>query len=239
MIKSIEVKSGYAAELPSIKGRKFEFSPFLTVLFGENGCGKSSLMKIIAGHSGIEADSIYSKGGWSDDVKDGYAPRVKIVGDCQAEIDKDEDGSIVLYHMTASDNPPMYFGDDNSYSFEEQLGQCQMRVSDGQKRLYSLAKVVERIKEKQAKNKKMIIMLDEPDRGLNFEAQFLFWKNFVLKCTIWGQTIIATHSIIPLFLFESSIIEMNTGSVERAKNIYKELAAYEGPFKMRVNEVKS
>lgn len=40
---------GYAAELPFFQGRKkLEFKPGLNVLFGPNGCGKSTVLQILA-----------------------------------------------------------------------------------------------------------------------------------------------------------------------------------------------
>lgn len=60
MIKGVKLHNGFITELPAFKhNRVLEFSDNLNVLFGSNGCGKSSLLKILKAYSGIE------KGGWS------------------------------------------------------------------------------------------------------------------------------------------------------------------------------
>ncbi len=52
MLKSLLATSGYAAELPALKGRRFEFPEGLVVLFGQNASGKSTLLNLLAGYSG-------------------------------------------------------------------------------------------------------------------------------------------------------------------------------------------
>ncbi len=58
MISSAVVLSGYAAELPALKDRTFEFVKGLNVLFGPNGCGKSTMINILGAYSATRA-------GWS------------------------------------------------------------------------------------------------------------------------------------------------------------------------------
>lgn len=65
MIKTLEILDGYPLDITSIYGkeavfpRKIEFKPGLNVIFGPNGCGKTSIMKAI-GAAGL------TKGGWSN-----------------------------------------------------------------------------------------------------------------------------------------------------------------------------
>lgn len=59
MIKTIKVTEGYASKLPLVKSKTFTFTPGVNLLYGMNGCGKSSIMKIIGAYCSIP------NGGWS------------------------------------------------------------------------------------------------------------------------------------------------------------------------------
>lgn len=51
MITTCKFISGYPFRLPMIRDRIFEFKPGLNVLFGPNGCGKSTILKALKAHS--------------------------------------------------------------------------------------------------------------------------------------------------------------------------------------------
>jgi predicted ATPase len=94
LIKTATVTSGYAAELEALKGRTFEFSPGYNILFGPNGCGKSSLLNIIGAYCMIG----YDTGGYSRTACmgmkfcEGPAPQMfaKLApSSCEAEVDWD------------------------------------------------------------------------------------------------------------------------------------------------------
>jgi predicted ATPase len=60
MIRGIKILNGFLTEMPNFyPGKSFEFTDGVNVLFGPNGCGKSSTMKMLKAYCGIE------KGGWS------------------------------------------------------------------------------------------------------------------------------------------------------------------------------
>lgn len=59
MINRVKVLKGFASELLCLKDRVFQFGDGFNVLFGSNGCGKSTLMKCIKAYCAIE------HGGWS------------------------------------------------------------------------------------------------------------------------------------------------------------------------------
>jgi hypothetical protein len=58
MITKIKVKSGFAKELPMLK-KVVKFKPGLNILWGSNGCGKTTALQLLAAHS------LCSKGGWT------------------------------------------------------------------------------------------------------------------------------------------------------------------------------
>jgi predicted ATP-dependent endonuclease of OLD family len=59
MINRVLVKKGFASELLCLKDRIFQFNDGFNVLFGSNGCGKSTLMKCVKSYCAIE------HAGWS------------------------------------------------------------------------------------------------------------------------------------------------------------------------------
>lgn len=62
MVSGIKILNGFATQLPGFHpGIEFKFSDRLNVLFGQNGSGKSSILKIIKGYCGIPLEN----GGWT------------------------------------------------------------------------------------------------------------------------------------------------------------------------------
>jgi len=59
MITHIQFKHGYALKLPCVQDRVFKFTPGINILFGPNGCGKSTIIKTLKAYCGIQ------KGGWT------------------------------------------------------------------------------------------------------------------------------------------------------------------------------
>lgn len=95
MIKNIEITAGYPKKLPALK-KKVNFSPSLNILFGPNGCGKSTLIQTLAAYTGV------NKQGWSGFVspiagfrfRDENLPYPDIFkaiapGDCEARVEWD------------------------------------------------------------------------------------------------------------------------------------------------------
>jgi predicted ATPase len=62
MINAIKILNGFATELPNFyPGIEFHFSKGLTILSGSNGCGKTSILKMLKAYCGIPN----GYGGWS------------------------------------------------------------------------------------------------------------------------------------------------------------------------------
>jgi ABC-type lipoprotein export system ATPase subunit len=98
MIHSLKITSGYAKKLPAVKrANRIKFSPSLNILWGPNGCGKTSILEIIAAHT-----FCYS-GGWtrlldpmelaglgkSESIELPAALSYKSPGNCKAVLDWD------------------------------------------------------------------------------------------------------------------------------------------------------
>jgi energy-coupling factor transporter ATP-binding protein EcfA2 len=59
MIKDIQYIEGYPIDLPMIGKKKFTFTNGINLLFGPNGCGKTTIVKTLKGYTGIKV------GGWT------------------------------------------------------------------------------------------------------------------------------------------------------------------------------
>jgi predicted ATPase len=162
MIKSIEIKSGFAADLPALKGRKFDLGEQCTVLFGPNGCGKTTLLKVAAAYSGITTCHRTDSGGWSSsprfhslDNKTTYPELFKdnCIGKVVAEVDWDgmptfynsatlsESGANLSYFVENAQHSP-----DGMMDMKEQLGLITSNFSDGELRQYKIGKLIEALK---------------------------------------------------------------------------------------------
>ena len=147
MLYSLKVTGGFASKLPAFaKGMTFEFSPGLNILFGPNGCGKTTALKILAAYSGIEG-----RGGWSKYAR----PSIKMdkddytkvcakcaPGDCTAEVDWDGYASF-LNMAEVSDSVPQFLGEnaDGISDASEEIMSIMSRPSGGQLRVHKLGMV--------------------------------------------------------------------------------------------------
>jgi energy-coupling factor transporter ATP-binding protein EcfA2 len=153
MIKRVMLKSGFLHETPHIKDRIFEFKPGLSVIIGNNGSGKSSLLKVMAAYCGID------KGGFSkisDPAKLGtqfqshyplmyrnYSP-----GKCDAIIEWDGTPTFYNDSDTLAKNDMTWFmnpdqSSDGISSEAEQLDVMASKPSSGQYRIHKLNKIMQ------------------------------------------------------------------------------------------------
>jgi len=157
MITSIKVKTGFASELKSLKGKRFEFTKGVNVLYGPSGCGKTTLLRILGAYSCCWHRDY---GGWSRrpqaswrNEKDRRFPaalRKLCVGECSADVGWD--GTPVLYHEAgkSDDYSAFFYGQDLEDSPDglntglEQLQIKHANISAGQLRLYKLKKLKDR-----------------------------------------------------------------------------------------------
>ena len=115
MIESAKITTGYASKLPALADKTFRFHPGVNVLFGQNGCGKTSLLHIIAAHCSIDPKAggqpkfleplRQRKKSYEESLSD-LAP-----GKCQAELGWD--GSFAFLHSASMASRPIaYFGEE-------------------------------------------------------------------------------------------------------------------------------
>lgn len=162
MITSVVIKSGYAAKLPKLP-QNVEFTSGLNILFGPNGCGKSTLIKICAAYSSIV------NGGWSCSMTPHHLFRAcknlqyprdfkylspgKGEKQCVADVVWDGTPSFLL----TSDNDNVrsaahFFWDeadspDGVTSVNEQMLQLMSSPSAGEVRLMKLGKILKGIRQ--------------------------------------------------------------------------------------------
>ena len=154
MIKSIKFLNGFPTNFPHIKDKTFSFNTGLNILFGENGCGKSSALKTMSAYCGIQ------KGGWSaisDPMKlaSRYVNHFPYVYKAYTPANIDAqvvwDGTPTFYNdseMLNKNNFTWFF--DNSVLSEdgittgaEQLDVMAAKPSSGQYRIHKINKIMQ------------------------------------------------------------------------------------------------
>lgn len=161
MLASLKVVSGYAAELEGLKDRTFEFPvDKINVLYGPNGCGKTTILKMLAAYTGLDhSHKNYGGGGWSGPptrsiLNESKFPEILhelTPGKCKAKVEWD--GVPAFYNSaTMGDDLNMSYivsgpedSPDGLMSSGEQLSLIMGHHSEGELRVYKLGKVLDAI----------------------------------------------------------------------------------------------
>lgn len=157
MLVYINYLSGYPLELECIGDKRYEFTPGINVLFGPNGCGKSTIIKTLKSYCGIQ------KGGWTA-VSDPLVLGTYYIGKMHEA--KDFPHAYYTYSPGKSmadvgwDGMPTFFNDgdikvsdtfffqnvgqsdDGITSEAEQLDALALKPSSGQYRIQKINKIV-------------------------------------------------------------------------------------------------
>lgn len=177
-IKSVEVISGVN---PLKSGVRVEFSKPITIIVGDNGVGKSTLLECIRDHFGY--------------VDDTYMRRKDMKKNIKLDMVEDK------FNFNYID----FHGDDKKFSgsFGSNIGLqiAQMRASSGQVSMSLVSNLLRDL----GKVKDGVIILDEPCRGVSISGQYSLAKAIIgLKNKFNCQVILTTHSSILLELLEDS-----------------------------------
>jgi predicted ATPase len=155
MIKKLQINSGFLFDLPNIGNREFIFEPDINILYGPNGCGKTSIMKVMAGYASIPTKDKMYFGGWSrsNSSSNNYPQGFKntTYGEIDAVIDWD--GTPCFLNSAAHDSSHNigYFVDhispDGLMSMQDQISLIIGHMSDGELRLNKISKLVKELLE--------------------------------------------------------------------------------------------
>lgn len=148
MIHSITVKEGFPLELPAIGKKSFKFTKGLNVLFGPNGCGKTTLLNIAGAYSGTEA-------GWSRFSEPSYSKKApypeafseKAPGKVKAKVEWDGTASFLMSPKTGDPaGGQIDDSQDGLMDFGMVVGEMMAKVSSGQSRIIRINKLQEVLK---------------------------------------------------------------------------------------------
>jgi ABC-type cobalamin/Fe3+-siderophores transport system ATPase subunit len=228
MIKSIKILDTelsaveWLSCIEDFKGQPlFEFTPGINILWGANGSGKSSLLRLLARMFLCEQGQDEQKA--TSTSLNTLIPLRRLEKGLYlslAAVDLQHDGSPTLYMDSGTGKGQIFPGHFDDDFFKESLLSHAFKGSSGQTTHYRLDSILKRIvthdfkapdlsavwdKGKKSlletflkgtlESTKPTILLDEPDRSLDITGQVLFWK-FVTKFQDRVQFIIATHNLL-------------------------------------------
>jgi predicted ATPase len=184
MIDHLRFKSGYPVKLRTIGKRQFNFTKGLNIIFGQNGVGKSTLLRALAEAAGCAG------GGWSG----GRSEKAERSFD----IDYKWDGKPVFYQ-------DCYRNSEKSFIDDEYFEKHPVLMSTGEKRIGLINELINYVEDRFLTYKLRIedrptLLLDEVDNHIGFGGQAILWNYIFRFLAKKYQVIVSTHSIFALLL---------------------------------------
>lgn len=202
MIEYIKFNSGYPAALPALGKKKISFNERITVLYGPNGSGKTTILQAIADKAGC------GNGGWSVNNEENISgDNVPDKGKSQFDADIKWDLKPVFYQDCYKDSETSFI---NSSFFDEN----GLLRSSGEKRIGLVNELINFLEDKYLTYKTRrgdgpTLLLDEVDNHIGFGGQSILWSHIFPLLAKKYQLIISTHSVFPLLLRRDDVIALN------------------------------
>jgi len=247
MINDIQFTKGYPLDISSISNKKFKFKKGVNILFGPNGCGKSTILNTLKAYCGIK------DGGWtyfndpmqlaSNEFPFAYLGLTP--SRCMADVTWDgtpsfyNDGDIKVdstffFANSLSTN-------DGITSEAEQFDAMAEKPSSGQYRIGKVNKVLNMIRDipqlaatesptALGKNEfaywaslgqkgPQTVLLDEPERALSIPLQKKLFSDALPKFNDI-QIILATHSIFALGMKDAHFVEFEDNYISECRETF-------------------
>lgn len=220
-----------------------DFTPGLNILWGRNGSGKSTILKLMARYFHAE------QGGVSTVTQSSISQLIPGINDndtCLTGAEFEHDGKPVFF-VDPGHAVGIVGGQLDDDFFMQGVGSIMSKASDGQMTNHRTVMILDQCKktkeikfmmdrdrvnvfwqERIDKIKKMLeptgkpgpltIMFDEPDRSLDFDAAEDVW-GFLPKVVKTCQVIVATHHWMALNVAGANYIELSPGYLEKCRKV--------------------